>query len=465
MKDGGAIVAKKKVVFECMACGYQSAKWMGKCPNCGGWNQMEEIVEQKAASPKHGVRSRDRDNVSKVQKLNEIKQETTPRVKTKSDEFNRVLGGGIVNGSLVLIGGDPGIGKSTLLLQICAALSQSHNVLYITGEESLNQTKLRAERLDEDSSELNVFAETDLEVIHETVKQLKPDLLVVDSIQTIFHPEISSAPGSVSQVRESTQSLMNIAKQMNIATFIVGHVTKEGQIAGPRLLEHMVDTVLYFEGDEHHAYRILRAVKNRFGSTNEMGIFEMKQSGLKGVKNPSEMFLEERSTNVPGSTIVSTMEGTRPLLIEVQALVTPTTFNNPRRMATGIDHNRLSLLMAVLEKKENYLLQQQDAYIKVAGGVRLTEPAVDLGIIVATASSFKDLTVDGLDCFIGEVGLTGEVRRVSRIEQRVQEAEKLGFKRIIIPESNIGGWQFPSDIKVIGVKSVHEALKYALTKQ
>jgi len=364
-----------------------------------------------------------------------------------------------------LIGGDPGIGKSTLLLQICAALSQSHNVLYITGEESLNQTKLRAERLDEDSSELNVFAETDLEVIHETVKQLKPDLLVVDSIQTIFHPEISSAPGSVSQVRESTQSLMNIAKQMNIATFIVGHVTKEGQIAGPRLLEHMVDTVLYFEGDEHHAYRILRAVKNRFGSTNEMGIFEMKQSGLKGVKNPSEMFLEERSTNVPGSTIVSTMEGTRPLLIEVQALVTPTTFNNPRRMATGIDHNRLSLLMAVLEKKENYLLQQQDAYIKVAGGVRLTEPAVDLGIIVATASSFKDLTVDGLDCFIGEVGLTGEVRRVSRIEQRVQEAEKLGFKRIIIPESNIGGWQFPSDIKVIGVKSVHEALKYALTKQ
>ncbi|GEQ04181.1 DNA repair protein RadA [Staphylococcus gallinarum] len=456
-------MAKKKVIFECMACGYQSPKWMGKCPNCGGWNQMEEIVEQKAASPKHGVRSRD--NVAKVQKLNDIQHENTPRIISKSAEFNRVLGGGIVNGSLVLIGGDPGIGKSTLLLQVCAALSQSYNVLYITGEESLNQTKLRAERLDEDSSQLNVFAETDLEVIHETVKQLKPDLLVVDSIQTIFHPEINSAPGSVSQVRESTQSLMNIAKQMNIATFIVGHVTKEGQIAGPRLLEHMVDTVLYFEGDEHHAYRILRAVKNRFGSTNEMGIFEMKQSGLKGVKNPSEMFLEERSTNVPGSTIVSTMEGTRPLLIEVQALVTPTTFNNPRRMATGIDHNRLSLLMAVLEKKENYLLQQQDAYIKVAGGVRLTEPAVDLGIIVATASSFKDLAVDGLDCFIGEVGLTGEVRRVSRIEQRVQEAAKLGFKRVIIPETNIGGWQFPEGIKVIGVKSVHEALKYAINKQ
>ena len=265
-------MAKKKVIFECMACGYQSPKWMGKCPNCGGWNQMEEIVEQKAASPKHGVRSRD--NVAKVQKLNDIQHENTPRIISKSAEFNRVLGGGIVNGSLVLIGGDPGIGKSTLLLQVCAALSQSYNVLYITGEESLNQTKLRAERLDEDSSQLNVFAETDLEVIHETVKQLKPDLLVVDSIQTIFHPEINSAPGSVSQVRESTQSLMNIAKQMNIATFIVGHVTKEGQIAGPRLLEHMVDTVLYFEGDEHHAYRILRAVKNRFGSTNEMGILK-----------------------------------------------------------------------------------------------------------------------------------------------------------------------------------------------
>ena len=445
-------MAKKKIIFECMACGYQSPKWMGKCPNCGAWNQMEEIVE-KAANPKHGVKSKEA--AGKVQTLDSIKNESTPRILTESKEFNRVLGGGIVNGSLVLIGGDPGIGKSTLLLQICASLSQSKNVLYITGEESINQTKLRADRLEEDSSQLQVLAETDLEVIYQTVKDINPDLLVVDSIQTIYHPEISSAPGSVSQVRESTQSLMNIA------TFIVGHVTKEGQIAGPRLLEHMVDTVLYFEGDEHHAYRILRAVKNRFGSTNEMGIFEMKQSGLKGVLNPSEMFLEERSTNVPGSTIVSTMEGTRPLLIEVQALVTPTTFNNPRRMATGIDHNRLSLLMAVLEKKENYLLQQQDAYIKVAGGVKLTEPAVDLSIIVATASSFKDKAVDGLDCFIGEVGLTGEVRRVARIEQRVQEAAKLGFKRVIIPQTNIGGWTFPEGIKVVGVSSVHEALKYA----
>ncbi|UNB48429.1 DNA repair protein RadA [Staphylococcus coagulans] len=456
-------MAKKKVIFECTACGYQSPKWMGKCPNCGAWNTMEESIEQKVASPKHGVRSQ-KTSTSKIQKLNEIKQEQAPRILTNSDEFNRVLGGGIVEGSLVLIGGDPGIGKSTLLLQMCAALSQSKNVLYITGEESLNQTKLRADRLDEDASQLNVFAETDLEVIHEAVKKIEPELIVVDSIQTIYHPEISSAPGSVSQVRESTQSLMQIAKQMNIATFIVGHVTKEGQIAGPRLLEHMVDTVLYFEGDEHHAYRILRAVKNRFGSTNEMGIFEMKQSGLKSVLNPSEMFLEERSTNVPGSTIVATMEGTRPLLIEVQALVTPTTFNNPRRMATGIDHNRLSLLMAVLEKKEGYLLQQQDAYIKVAGGVKLSEPAVDLSIIIATASSFKDQAVDGLDCFIGEVGLTGEVRRVSRIEQRVQEAAKLGFKRVILPKTNIGGWQFPQGIEVIGVSTVNEALKYAIKK-
>lgn len=456
-------LAKKKVIFECMACGYQSPKWMGKCPNCGAWNQMEEVVEKKEAPSGRGMRTREQ--TAKVTKLNQVQNETTPRIQTSSPEFDRVLGGGVVQGSLVLIGGDPGIGKSTLLLQICSALSQKKKVLYITGEESLNQTKLRADRLDEDSSNLNVFAETDLEVIKEAVKQTQPDLVVVDSIQTIYHPDINSAPGSVSQVRESTQILMGIAKQMNIATFIVGHVTKEGQIAGPRLLEHMVDTVLYFEGDEHHAYRILRAVKNRFGSTNEMGIFEMKHSGLKGVKNPSEMFLEERSTNVAGSTIVPTMEGTRPLLIEVQALVTPTTFNNPRRMATGIDHNRLNLLMAVLEKKESYLLQQQDAYIKVAGGVRLTEPAVDLAIIASIASSFKDQPVNGMDCYVGEVGLTGEVRRVSRIEQRVQEAAKLGFKRVIIPKTNIGGWDFPDGIQVIGVTSVHEALDFALMKR
>ncbi|WP_436878144.1 DNA repair protein RadA [Mammaliicoccus sciuri] len=453
-------MAKKKVIFECLACGYQSPKWMGKCPNCGAWNQMEESIEHKETKgPKNTFKSDV--PAQKIEKLKDVKEEDTPRIKTKINEFNRVLGGGVVEGSLVLIGGDPGIGKSTLLLQICAALSQQKNVLYVSGEESVRQTKLRAERLVEDSGELNVYAETNLEIIHSMVQKEKPDVLVIDSIQTVFHPEVTSAPGSVSQVRECTQNLMNIAKQMNIATFIVGHVTKDGQIAGPRLLEHMVDTVLYFEGDTHHAYRILRAVKNRFGSTNEMGIFEMKQTGLNEVKNPSEMFLEERTKHVSGSTIVATMEGTRPILVEVQALVTPTTFHNPRRMATGIDHNRLSLLMAVLEKKENFLLQQQDAYIKIAGGVKLSEPAVDLSIVIAIASSFQDKPTKGDDCFVGEVGLTGEVRRVARIDQRVQEAAKLGFKRIIIPKNNIKGLEFPEGTEVIGVSTTREALKIA----
>lgn len=452
-------MAKVKSTFECMTCGYQSPKWMGKCPNCGAWNQMEEVIEHKQKGPKNAISESQSDN--KVEKLKDITKESVPRDHTQMKELDRVLGGGIVPGSLILIGGDPGIGKSTLLLQVCAMLSQNHPVLYISGEESVRQTKLRADRLLEDAGELDVYAETNLQIIHETVKRSKPKFLVIDSIQTIFHPEVTSAPGSVSQVRECTQELMRIAKQMNIATFIVGHVTKEGQIAGPRLLEHMVDTVLYFEGDTHHSYRILRAVKNRFGSTNEMGIFEMKNTGLKEVLNPSEMFLEERTKNVAGSTIVATMEGTRPLLVEVQSLVTPTSFHNPRRMASGVDHNRLNLLMAVLEKKQGYLLQQQDAYVKVAGGVKLDEPAVDLSVIVSIASSYNDKPTRGDDCFIGEVGLTGEVRRVARIEQRVQEAEKLGFKRVIIPKNNIGGWDFPGNIEVIGVTNINEALKMA----
>lgn len=452
-------MAKVKSTFECMACGYQSPKWMGKCPNCGAWNQMEEVIEHKQKGPKNAISESQSDN--KVEKLKDITKESVPRDHTQMKELDRVLGGGIVPGSLILIGGDPGIGKSTLLLQVCAMLSQNHPVLYISGEESVRQTKLRADRLLEDAGELDVYAETNLQIIHETVKRSKPKFLVIDSIQTIFHPEVTSAPGSVSQVRECTQELMRIAKQMNIATFIVGHVTKEGQIAGPRLLEHMVDTVLYFEGDTHHSYRILRAVKNRFGSTNEMGIFEMKNTGLKEALNPSEMFLEERTKNVAGSTIVATMEGTRPLLVEVQSLVTPTSFHNPRRMASGVDHNRLNLLMAVLEKKQGYLLQQQDAYVKVAGGVKLDEPAVDLSVIVSIASSYNDKPTRGDDCFIGEVGLTGEVRRVARIEQRVQEAEKLGFKRVIIPKNNIGGWDFPGNIEVIGVTNINEALKMA----
>lgn len=455
-------MAKAKNVFECMACGYESPKWAGKCPNCGAWNQMEEKLVHKETAGRGTFGKPEQQERQRSRKLDRVKQSHTPRTLTQSGEFDRVLGGGIVDGSLILIGGDPGIGKSTILLQTALKLSEEHEVLYVSGEESLEQIKLRADRLLEASDNLNVYSETNLFHIHDEIKNTKPDFLIIDSIQTIFHPDVTSAPGSVSQVRECTQSLMNIAKSGNIATFIVGHVTKEGQIAGPRMLEHMVDTVLYFEGDQHHTYRILRAVKNRFGSTNEMGMFEMKNVGLTEVLNPSEIFLEERSKNVPGSAIVATMEGTRAMLVEVQALVTPTHFHNPRRMATGIDHNRLSLLMAVLEKSEGLLMQQHDAYIKVAGGGKLEEPAVDLSIIVSIASSFKGAAVRGDDCFIGEVGLTGEVRRVTKIDQRLIEAAKLGFKRAIIPSSNMKGLEVPDGIEVIGARTLKDALKAAV---
>lgn len=363
----------------------------------------------------------------------------------------------------MLIGGDPGIGKSTLLLQVSAQLAQKgQKVLYVSGEESVKQTKLRADRLGTVSDNLFVFSETDMDYIEQAIEEVHPNLVIIDSIQTVFQPEVTSAPGSVSQVRECTASLMRIAKTQGIAIFIVGHVTKEGNIAGPRLLEHMVDTVLYFEGERHHTYRIVRAVKNRFGSTNEMGIFEMKEHGLEEVENPSEIFLEERSQGASGSTVCASMEGTRPVLVEIQALISPTSFGNPRRMATGIDYNRVSLLMAVLEKRVGLLLQNQDAYLKVAGGVKLDEPAIDLAIAVSIASSFRDQPTKQADCIIGEVGLTGEVRRVSRIEQRVQEAAKLGFERVIIPENNIGGWNPPRGIEIIGVSTVSEALRQAL---
>ncbi|WP_031545956.1 DNA repair protein RadA [Salinicoccus luteus] len=457
-------MAKTKNIFECMACGHESPKWMGRCPNCGAWNQMEEKLVHKETKGRGTFGKPEAEGRQRSRKLERVSKSNTPRTLTQSGEFDRVLGGGIVDGSLILIGGDPGIGKSTILLQTALTLSQNHEVLYVSGEESLEQIKLRADRLTEGSDQLNVYSETNLFYIHDEIKRLDPDFLIIDSIQTIYNPDVTSAPGSVSQVRECTQSLMNIAKSGNVATFIVGHVTKEGQIAGPRMLEHMVDTVLYFEGDQHHTYRMLRAVKNRFGSTNEMGMFEMKSEGLKEVLNPSEIFLEERSKNTPGSAIVATMEGTRALLVEVQALVTPTHFHNPRRMATGIDHNRLSLLMAVLEKSEGLLMQQHDAYIKVAGGVRLDEPAVDLSVIVSIASSFKAAQVRGDDCFIGEVGLTGEVRRVTKIEQRLQEAAKLGFNRAIIPASNMSGLEVPEGIEVISVRTLRDALKVAITK-
>ncbi|WOV84137.1 DNA repair protein RadA [Sporosarcina jeotgali] len=455
-------MAKKKTKFMCKTCGYESPKWMGRCPGCGEWNTMDEETEIVQKGPRGAFQHSDAVK-QKAMPINDVAVEDEPRVHTEMEELNRVLGGGIVPGSLVLIGGDPGIGKSTLLLQVSALLAnQQQRVLYISGEESIRQTKLRAQRLGVLSDELYIYAETDLALIHDTIDNVKPKFVIVDSIQTIHHPEVASAPGSVSQVRECTAELMKIAKTQGIAIFLVGHVTKDGQIAGPRLLEHMVDTVLYFEGERHHTYRILRSVKNRFGSTNEIAIFEMVQAGLKEVLNPSEMFIQERSQGGAGSTIVASMEGTRPILVEIQALVTPSSFNYPKRMATGLDQNRVSLLMAVLEKRMGMLLQAQDAYIKVAGGVKLDEPAIDLAVLMSIVSSYRDVAVRASDCYMGEVGLTGEVRRVSRIEQRVAEAAKLGFERAVIPASNIGGWDYPEGIQVVGVETVRDALDLCL---
>jgi DNA repair protein RadA/Sms len=392
-----------------------------------------------------------------------IESSNEARVHTGIGELNRVLGGGIVPGSLILVGGDPGIGKSTLLLQTSHALTVSGlRVLYISGEESVRQTKLRADRLGALSPELYVLCETNMDLIEEAINSIQPQFLVIDSIQTVYIPEVTSAPGSVAQVRECTARFMRVAKGMGIATVLVGHVTKEGAIAGPRLLEHMVDCVLYFEGERHHTYRLLRAVKNRFGSTNEIGIFEMNESGLVEVENPSELFLSERPLGVAGSTVVASMEGTRPVLVELQALVSATHFPSPRRMCTGVDHHRMGLIIAVLEKRMGMFLQNQDAYLNVAGGVKLDEPAVDLAIAVSIASSFRDIPTKPYDVMFGEVGLTGEVRAVSRAEQRVREAEKLGFKRIIMPEKSLKGWKHPKGIEIIGINTVADALAVAL---
>ena len=392
-------------------------------------------------------------------KLAEVTSIDVNRTKTDMDEFNRVLGGGVVPGSLVLIGGDPGIGKSTLLLQVSTQLSHQGTVLYVSGEESVEQIKLRAERLGDIDSEFYLYAETNMQNIRTEIEKIKPDFLIIDSIQTVMSPEISSVQGSVSQVREVTAELMQLAKTNNIATFIVGHMTKEGTLAGPRTLEHMVDTVLYFEGERQHTFRILRAVKNRFGSTNEIGIFEMQSGGLVEVVNPSQVFLEERLDGATGSSIVVTMEGTRPILAEVQALVTPTMFGNAKRTTTGLDFNRASLIMAVLEKRAGLLLQNQDAYLKSAGGVKLDEPAIDLAVAVAIASSYKDLPTNPQECFIGEIGLTGEIRRVNRIEQRINEAAKLGFTKVYAPKNSLNGLKVPDNIQVIGVTTIGEVLK------
>lgn len=449
-------MAKKKSSFVCQNCGYKSAKYLGRCPNCGEWSSFVEEVEVREVKNQRVSMTGER---SKPLKLDEVELFDTPRIETDLDEFNRVLGGGVVPGSLVLIGGDPGIGKSTLLLQVSTQLASRGRVLYVSGEESAQQIKLRAERLGDIDRDFYLYAETNMQSIRAEVERLKPNFLIIDSIQTIMTPEIQSTQGSVSQVREVTGELMQIAKTNDIATFIVGHVTKEGQLAGPRMLEHMVDTVLYFEGERNNTFRILRAVKNRFGSTNEIGIFEMQGHGLVEVTNPSEVFLEERLEGSTGSAIVCALEGTRPILVEIQALTTPTMFGNAKRTTSGLDFNRVSLIMAVLEKRTGLLMQNQDAYLKSAGGVKLDEPAIDLAVAVAVASSYKELPTDARECFIGEIGLTGEIRRVTRIEQRLNEAAKLGFKKVYAPKNSIVGIDIPEQIQVIGVTTLTECLK------
>ncbi|GLB47183.1 DNA repair protein RadA [Philodulcilactobacillus myokoensis] len=462
-------MAKAKTQYVCQNCGYISPKYLGRCPNCGKWNTL--IEQSVQSSPKTHDNRSSRVNFRGVKTepelISKVDTHKEPRFKTDSEEFNRVLGGGIVPASLILIGGDPGIGKSTLLMQISGQLSHHHKkVLYVSGEESANQIKMRADRLGvADSSDLYVYPETDMESIRNAIEKLNPDVVVIDSVQTIQEPDIQSSIGSVSQVRGVTSDLMNIAKTNGITVFLVGHVTKGGTLAGPKTLEHMVDTVLYFEGDLHHSYRILRAVKNRFGSTNELGVFEMIESGLHEVKNPSEIFLEERLKNATGSSIVVSMEGTRPILVEIQALITPSIFGNAQRTATGLDRNRVSLIMAVLEKRAGLMLQNQDAYLKAAGGVKLNEPAIDLAMAISIASSYRDVGTSPTECYVGEVGLTGEIRRVTRIEQRVDEAHKLGFKRVLVPKNNLQGWTAPEGINVVGVSTLSEALHLALRKK
>lgn len=449
----------KKNIFFCQNCGHEESKWLGQCPMCKEWNTF---VEEKAAPVKPGA-AKAMHEVQAVS-LNSISTGEDERVNTGIEELDRVLGGGIVQGSLVLVGGDPGIGKSTLLLQVCQRLSDmGKKVLYISGEESLRQIKLRANRMGDFKDTLSLLCETDLGMIQRVIEQHKPEMAVVDSIQTMYSEEVASAPGSVSQVRESTNTLMQLAKGLNISIFIVGHVTKEGTVAGPRVLEHMVDTVLYFEGDRHASYRILRGVKNRFGSTNEIGVFEMQKSGLVEVENPSEFMLSGKPEQASGSVVACAMEGTRPMLMEIQALVCRSNFGMPRRTAAGLDYNRVNLLMAVLEKRLGFPLSNYDAYVNIAGGIRLSEPAADLGIVMSVASSYKNKPVSEDTVVFGEVGLSGEIRAVTMPEQRVTEAKKLGFKTCIIPEVSLKAVGTVPGIEVLGVKSVNQAISYMMS--
>lgn len=457
-------MAKVKTRYVCQNCGYISPRLLGRCPNCGAWNQLvEELEPQKVIAP---VTPNSAGETKQPVKLSEITFNEEKRVHTGLTELDRVLGGGVVPGSLVLIGGDPGIGKSTLLLQVSGQLEQTGGqVLYVTGEESASQIKLRANRLHVQGKELFIYPETDMNAVSQMVQQQKPDYLIIDSVQTMNIPDLSSAIGSVAQVRAVTSQLMTIAKQQGVTVFVVGHVTKGGAIAGPKILEHMVDTVLYFEGDLHHNYRILRSVKNRFGSTNEIGMFAMQDDGLKEVANPSEIFLEERLAHATGSAVVVSMEGTRPILVEIQSLITPTLYGMAKRTTTGLDHNRVAVIMAVLEKRANILLQNQDAYLKATGGVHLDEPAIDLAMAMAIVSSYRNLGLAADECFVGEIGLTGEIRRVNLIDQRIKEAAKLGFQRIYVPANNEVTHKNQHQIEIIGVRTINDAIKKVFKNQ
>ena len=445
----------KKSIFFCQNCGHEENKWLGQCPMCKEWNTFveEAVVVSKSSSVKLA-------REAEVVALKHVETENEERIRTSIEELDRVLGGGIVPGSLILVGGDPGIGKSTLLLQVCQKLCEKKKqVLYISGEESLKQIKLRANRMGEFTEDLFLLCETNLEVIKTVIEKRKPEMVVIDSIQTMYSEDVASAPGSVSQVRESTNVFMQLAKGLGISIFIVGHVTKEGTVAGPRVLEHMVDTVLYFEGDRHASYRILRGVKNRFGSTNEIGVFEMRQNGLVEVRNASEFMLSGRPENASGSVVACSMEGTRPILLEIQALVCNSNFGLPRRTAAGTDYNRVNLLMAVLEKRAGMHLSNADAYVNIAGGIKMNEPAIDLGIVMAIVSSYKNRPIDEKTIVFGEVGLSGEVRAVSMPEQRVAEAKKLGFETCIVPEVSKEMLKGICGIKIIGVNTISDAIQ------
>ncbi len=456
-------MAKIKTKYVCQSCGYENPKWLGKCPECMKWNTFVEEIEDKSSKSNHRETFVIDKSSQKPVNINSITIKHEERFSSGINELNRVLGGGIVRGSLVLVGGDPGIGKSTLLLQVSESVAQSgKKVLYISGEESESQIKMRAERLNAKSENLFIMAENNLNIIEHNLEGFDPDLIILDSIQTVFTPDIASAPGTVSQIKEGTSRFMRISKKMGISTFVVGHVTKEGSLAGPKIMEHMVDTVLYFEGERYNTYRLIRAVKNRFGSTNELGVFEMSEKGLQELENPSKALISEKPENASGSVIVSTVEGTRPMLLELQALVSPTSFGIPRRTATGIDFNRVNLLLAVLEKRAGMQIQNQDVYLNIVGGIKINEPSMDLGVILAVASGFRNIPISGEVAVTGEVGLTGEIRGVSYIEKRISECRKLGFKKIIIPKSNYEAVKDVKGIEIWPVENVRQAINMVL---